>query len=172
MIRHLLFFSLASFWNLSPCFSPDVLSVETRQLGIVTSVHHEREHNVVHTHHAHVRSSPCGKLMSLTTSEFQWKKVVLRSESKMLVKRSKPKDSPRLQKSGGRRKLSLRKTTEEPRQISKEQSPIQEHTHKSHGYACIHAINDAQKYAYKWAYPCTHAHKQTRTHTQGLCGTL
>lgn len=64
---HSLLFSFASFWNLFPSFSPDVLSVQTRQLGVVTSLHHEHAHEVARTSPTRMvhGPSPCAKLMSL-----------------------------------------------------------------------------------------------------------
>ncbi len=68
-----------------------MLSVQTRQLGVVTSV--RREHTHTHTHTHKVVHTSCKRTVKsmcktyVTTIEFQWKKVAQRSESKMVVRR-------------------------------------------------------------------------------------
>ena len=132
---HSLLFSFASFWKLFPSFPPDVLSVQTRQLGVVTSVHHEHALNVARTSPTRMAHgpSPCAKLMSLPVN-FSGKRLCSglrdgRERARSLrLQRERKKNT-----CGGRRKLSFRRTTAEPRQISEEQSPP--HTNHTHIHA-------------------------------------
>lgn len=123
-ILFLFLFSLSStFLETSPSLSPDVLSVQTRQLGVITSEHHT--HTVVH-----MWCTP-GRIYERNPGHYQWISVeILRWSLKIRWQRLQQRCFK------NRRKLILRKSTEEPRQISGDQAPTQPHKHKSRRYTC------------------------------------